>query len=458
MASSSARAPSMSPKPLSTMFAPWRARALARPRPMPLVEPVTRAVLPCSMGFPPNELRCNYDAINDAPAAHYSSASALLPDATPMIEPRLHRVLCPGPASPATPATSGTDAPAPAGMHRMAYWEWRGWGAWNDTGHPAPSRVVVCVHGLARQGRDFDSLARALSPHARVICPDVAGRGQSDWLADPMAYQIPQYASDMLALLAQLQQSGPISTLDWVGTSMGGLIGLVIAGQPGLPLPVPVRRLVLNDVGPVIQWQALQRIAQYLGRWGQFDSLQQAADALWSVSSSFGPHTPAQWLELSRAMVRPLPQGGLALHYDPAIAVPFRAAYSTPESVTAGEAALWRLYDQITARTLLLRGVQSDLLAPATAQAMAGRGPRAHVVEFEGVGHAPMLMAADQLAPVTQFLLPQLKPPPPPPPPPPARRRAPPPPPPRPPPVPGAGPCGGPRPRLCRAAAGRRKP
>src|SRR6218665_4082052 len=311
MASSSARAPSMSPKPLSTMFAPWRARALARPRPMPLVEPVTRAVLPCSIGFPPNELRCNYDAINDALAAHYSSASALLPDATPMIEPRLHRVLCPGPASPATPAKSGTDAPAPAGMHRMAYWEWRGWGAWNDPGHPAHSRVVVCVHGLARQGRDFDSLARALSPHARVICPDVAGRGQSDWLADPMAYQIPQYASDMLALLAQLQQSGPISTLDWVGTSMGGLIGLVIAGQPGLPLPVPVRRLVLNDVGPVIQWQALQRIAKYLGRWGQFDSLQQAADALWSVSSSFGPHTPAQWLELSRALGRPLPPGGV---------------------------------------------------------------------------------------------------------------------------------------------------
>ncbi|MCW5238560.1 alpha/beta fold hydrolase [Verminephrobacter eiseniae] len=324
-----------------------------------------------------------------------------------MIEPRLNRVLCPGPASPATPATSGADAPAPAGMHRMAYWEWRGWGAWNDTGHPAHSRVVVCVHGLARQGRDFDNLARALSPHARVICPDVAGRGQSDWLADPMAYQIPQYVSDMLALLAQLQQSGPISTLDWVGTSMGGLIGLVIAGQPGLPLPVPVRRLVLNDIGPVVQWQALQRIAQYLGRWGQFDSLQQAADALWSVSSSFGPHTPAQWLELSRAMVRPLPQGGLALHYDPALAVPFRAAYSTPESVTAGEAALWRLYDQITARTLLLRGMQSDLLAPATAQAMAGRGPRAHVVEFEGVGHAPMLMAADQLAAVTQFLLAQ---------------------------------------------------
>src|SRR6218665_5008 len=206
-----------------------------------------------------------------------------------------------------TPATR----PPPPGGGGVWWGGGGGWGVWKDAGEGARSRVVVCVHGLARQGRDFDSLARALSPHARVICPDVAGRGQSDWLADPMAYQIPQYASDMLALLAQLQQSGPISTLDWVGTSMGGLIGLVIAGQPGLPLPVPVRRLVLNDVGPVIQWQALQRIAQYLGRWGQFDSLQQAADALWSVSSSFGPHTPAQWLELSRALGRPLPPGGV---------------------------------------------------------------------------------------------------------------------------------------------------
>lgn len=279
----------------------------------------------------------------------------------------------------------------------MAYWEW------NATGNPAHSHVIVCVHGLSRQGRDFDVLARQLSQHARVVCPDVVGRGQSDWLADPMGYQIPQYGADMVALLAQLHQQAPITTLDWVGTSMGGLIGMGITGQPDLPLPVPVRRLVLNDVGPVIQWQALQRIGQYLGFLAKFESLQQAADAMWTISTSFGPHTPAQWLELSRAMVRSLPEGGVTLHYDPAIAVPFRSL--TQEAATAGEAFLWQLYDQITARTLLLRGAQSDLLSHDTAQAMAARGPRAQLVEFAGVGHAPTLVAADQVAAVRDFLL-----------------------------------------------------
>ena len=281
----------------------------------------------------------------------------------------------------------------------MAYWEW------NATGNPAHPHVVVCVHGLSRQGRDFDTLARTLSAHARVICPDVVGRGRSDWLADPMGYQIPQYAADMLALLGQVHQQAPIATLDWVGTSMGGLIGMGIAGQPGVPLPSPVRRLVLNDVGPVIQWEALQRIGQYLGQAVRFESLQQAADAMWAISTSFGPHTPAQWLELSRHMVRELPQGGLALHYDPAIAVPFRTL--TQESAAAGEATLWQLYDHITARTLLLRGAQSDLLLRATAEAMTLRGPRARLVEIDGVGHAPTLVAEDQVAAVAQFLLAQ---------------------------------------------------
>lgn len=312
-----------------------------------------------------------------------------------MNEPTLNYVQCPGAGAPAQPAIA-SQAGAPA-QHRMAYWEW------NATGNPAHPHVVVCVHGLSRQGRDFDTLARELSQHARVVCPDVVGRGRSDWLADPMGYQIPQYAADMLALIAQLHQQAPIATLDWVGTSMGGLIGMGVAGQPGLPLPVPVRRLVLNDVGPVIQWQALQRIGLYLGQVAQFESLQQAADAMWAISTSFGPHTPEQWLELSRAMVRSVPQGGFTLHYDPAIAVPFKAL--TQGAAAAGEAALWQLYDHITARTLLLRGAQSDLLSRETAQAMAERGPRARCVEFEGVGHAPTLVAADQVAAVTGFLL-----------------------------------------------------
>ncbi|MCZ8256617.1 MAG: alpha/beta hydrolase [Polaromonas sp.] len=302
------------------------------------------------------------------------------------------------------PTLNYVNCPDAAGGHRMAYWQW---------GQADSANVVVCVHGLSRQGRDFDVLARALAEQGagrpggiRVVCPDVVGRGESDWLKDPMGYQIPVYAGDMLAMLGQLHAQAPIKEFDWVGTSMGGLIGIAACGQPGLPLPVPVRRLVLNDVGPAIQWQAIVRIGAYLGQAGHFGSVQQAADAMWAISQSFGPHTPEQWLALSRPMLRRVSDAADAewrLHYDPAIAVPFKLA--TEESALQGEATLWQLYDNIKAETLLIRGKQSDLLSPQTAQAMTARGPRARLVEFEGVGHAPTLVAADQVAAVAGFLL-----------------------------------------------------
>lgn len=282
--------------------------------------------------------------------------------------------------------------------HRMAFWEW---------GDPKASHVVVCVHGLSRQGRDFDVLAQALVAKAggalRVVCPDVVGRGKSDWLADPQGYIMTTYAADMMALLAHLKPG--TQTLDWVGTSMGGLIGMTVFGQKQFPLPLQVRRLVLNDVGPVIQWEALARIGAYLGRALQFESLQQAAAAMWAISTSFGPHTPAQWLELSRHMVKPVPGSDTAvtLHYDPAIAVPFAAV--TQESAAQGEAMLWQLYDGVQAQTLLLRGAQSDLLSPQTAKTMTERGPKARLVEFAGVGHAPTLIAPDQVEAVVSFVL-----------------------------------------------------
>jgi pimeloyl-ACP methyl ester carboxylesterase len=279
----------------------------------------------------------------------------------------------------------------------MAYWQW---------GDAAAEHAVVCAHGLSRQGRDFDVLAQALVGRARgqlrVVCPDVAGRGHSDWLKDPTAYLVPTYASDMLAMLAQLHRQAPVDTLDWVGTSMGGLIGMALGGAPDLPLPVPIRRLVLNDVGPVIQWQALQRIGTYLGNTGRFDTLQQAADAMWAISTSFGPHTPEQWLALSQAMVRPLPEGGFTLHYDPAIAVPFRNV--TQQSAAEGQAALWKLYDNIKARVLITRGAASDLLGKETALEMTSRGPRASLVEFPGVGHAPTFVPDNQVEAVALFL------------------------------------------------------
>jgi pimeloyl-ACP methyl ester carboxylesterase len=280
----------------------------------------------------------------------------------------------------------------------MAYWQW---------GDAQAGHVVVCVHGLSRQGRDFDVLAQGLLSRAaqplRVVCPDVAGRGRSDWLADPMGYQLPGYVADMLQLLAQLHGQAPLSTLDWVGTSMGGLIGMALCGTPKLPLPVPVRRLVLNDVGPAIQWQALQRIGTYLGNTGRFDSVQQAADAMWAISTSFGPHTPEQWMALSKPMVKSLPDGAFTLHYDPAIGVPFREV--TQESAAQGQAALWQLYDNIRAETLVTRGANSDLLSPETAKAMTERGPHARVVEFEGVGHAPTFVTDNQVEAVASFLL-----------------------------------------------------
>jgi pimeloyl-ACP methyl ester carboxylesterase len=320
------------------------------------------------------------------------------------------------------PSLNYVNCPDAAGGHRMAYWQW---------GQPDGAHVVLCVHGLSRQGRDFDVLAQALCAQGaqqpggiRVVCPDVAGRGASDWLKDPMGYQLPTYAADMLVLLADLQNQSPISALDWVGTSMGGLIGIAVCGQPALrvaaqppagsaagaggkpALPVPVRRLVLNDIGPALQWRAIERIGAYLGEAGHFTSVQAAADAMRAISEGFGPHTPEQWLALSRPMLRPVSavaDSPWRLHYDPAIALPFKAA--TEASTQQGEATLWRLYDHIEAQTLLLRGALSDLLSVETAQAMTERGPQARLVEFEGVGHVPTLIAQDQLDVVVGFLL-----------------------------------------------------
>ncbi|RYF70731.1 MAG: alpha/beta hydrolase [Comamonadaceae bacterium] len=300
-----------------------------------------------------------------------------------------------------------------AGQHRMAFWQW---------GEPLARHVVLCVHGLTRQGRDFDALAQHLIDASlqplRVICPDVVGRGRSDWLADPMGYQVPQYASDMVTLLHALHAQAPIGRLDFVGTSMGGLIGMVIAGHPDLPLPVPVHRLVLNDVGPAIQASAIARITSYVGQGEVYENVSDAAAAMKAISAGFGPHTDAQWLALSAPMVVPAAQRSedgrakrvstagdarVRLHYDPAIAQPLLAI--TPETIVQAEQATWAFYDAITAPTLLVRGADSDLLSPATAAAMGERGPRARLLEFSGVGHAPTFVAPDQAQAVAAFLL-----------------------------------------------------
>lgn len=301
------------------------------------------------------------------------------------VQPVLHHVTCPG--------ASTTDAAS----HRMAYWAW---------GDPASKDILFCVHGLSRQGRDFDVLAQSLSDRYYVICPDVVGRGESDWLADPKGYQVFSYVSDMVTLAQKLRMErkteGPL-VVDWVGTSMGGLIGLALSSLPPQASGVQLRKFVLNDVGPRLRHDALVRIGEYLGVPRRFASEQEAADYLQSISAGFGPHTPAQWLALSRPMLRPAQDGnGLVLHYDPAIAAPFRTV--SADSTASGEKVLWQLYDALKCEVLLLRGQDSDLLDVDSAHDMTQRGPKARLVTFAGVGHAPTLIAPDQIAAIQDFL------------------------------------------------------
>lgn len=269
---------------------------------------------------------------------------------------------------------------SPSGLHRMAYTQW---GARDNP------RVVVCVHGLSRNGRDFDDLGRALGHDYRVVCPDIVGRGRSDWLRDPAGYGIAQYVADLMVLIARLD----VESVAWVGTSMGGVIGMVLASFDASP----IARLLLNDVGPVISRDALRRIGDYLGRAPAFANLADAEAYIRLVSAPFGALDDAHWRALTESSVRRRDDGRFAMRYDPAIAQSFAHA-------TAGEIDLWPIFDRVGCPTLLVRGASSDLLDRATAQAMAERGPRPRVVEVLGVGHAPMFMDDAQIAIVRDFL------------------------------------------------------
>jgi pimeloyl-ACP methyl ester carboxylesterase len=268
---------------------------------------------------------------------------------------------------------------SPHGFHKVVYYQW---------GEPRNPRVALCVHGVGRNGRDFDVLAEQLAATHRVLAVDMPGRGESDWLPDPRDYVFPTYLTALTALIAR---SGA-EQVDWIGTSMGGLLGMVAAAQP----QSPILRLVVNDVGPVIEAAALTRIDSYIGANPDFGSYAEIAAYIRAVSAPFGNLSAEQWEYLTRSNVRQRPDGRWRLAYDPGIAVPFKNGATPPD--------LWPLWDAITSPTLVLRGAQSDLLSPATAEAMQRRGPRATLIEFAGVGHAPMLLSAEQIEPVLQFL------------------------------------------------------
>lgn len=304
-----------------------------------------------------------------------------------MSEPELNYVRCPE---------------RRGGHHRMAWWQW---------GEARAPRVILCVHGLTRQGRDFDALAQALLRRAReqgerlrVICPDIVGRGRSDWLAAAEDYEYATYVGDTHALLQALARVGAVQTFDWIGTSMGGLIGIPIAAESATSSLPPLAHLVLNDIGPVMEAPAIRRIGRALGEHPIFPSEAKADAWLRARSPGFGPCEPAAWRALSRPQLRALPGGRWALRHDPAVAAGWDAL--GPQSMAAAEELLWTLYDRIRAATLVVHGADSDLLSAATIAQMTRRGPRARVVEFAGVGHAPMLIADEQTAAVVRFLLP----------------------------------------------------
>lgn len=282
------------------------------------------------------------------------------------------------------PRTGAVQCLSPGGLHAMRYVEW---------GDPHNPRVLLCVHGLTRSGRDFDRLARVLARDWRIVCPDVAGRGRSDWLRNPAHYQISQYTADMVTLIARLD----VPSVAWLGTSMGGLIGIGLAGMPDSP----INRLILNDVGPHLELGGLLRIGAYVGQPTRFASVDEARDYIRSIAPGFALRTEAEWHELTETSLRPSGDG-FVLHYDPAIAEVLRAL--TPEIVQTGEQMLWHFYDSIACPTLLLRGETSDLLSAESAAQMCSRGPRPRMVTVPGVGHAPMFFEAAQIDIVRDFL------------------------------------------------------
>ena len=297
----------------------------------------------------------------------------------------------------------------PHGFHRVAYAEW---------GDPDSRHLVVCVHGLTRNCRDFDELAAYLAVRGcRVVCMDVVGRGDSDWLAHKADYGFAQYVADAAALLARitgpkaslfrrLQGAGGAHTIDWVGTSMGGLIGMMVAAEPGSP----IRHLVLNDVGPLIPWPALARLKLVsVGQAGPFASLEDVERYLREICASFGPLSKAQWRALATHSSRRQQDGSYALAHDPAIVSTMRSGGGP--GVTFGAdfffgIDLWKVWDVVSCPTLVLRGAESDLLLASTVEQMRGRGPAVKTVEFPGIGHAPWLMSEDQIRPIADFLLP----------------------------------------------------
>ena len=272
---------------------------------------------------------------------------------------------------------------SPDGTHRMAYHAW---------GNPSNPKVLVCVHGLTRRGSDFKTLAQAMSNDYYVVCPDIVGRGDSDRLSNPMLYAVPQYVSDIATLVKKLG----VSQVEWFGTSMGGLIGMVYAAMPNSP----IRRMLINDVGPRIEPEAIKRLGSYVGQPFAFANREEALTRLNEICASFGEHTPQEW-EIYNGPMLIQKEGKWIMHYDPDISVPFASV--NPIMAKAGEMAMWHAFKQIHIPMLIVRGGNSDLLSAATVEKMCKLNPYARSIEIPNVGHAPAFVKPEQIALAKEF-------------------------------------------------------
>jgi pimeloyl-ACP methyl ester carboxylesterase len=269
---------------------------------------------------------------------------------------------------------------SPSGFHRIVY---------DESPGPPGAPTLLCLHGLSRNSRDFDALAAAMTGAHRVASPDMPGRGRSEWLANPAEYAFPTYLADCAALIARLD----VETVDWVGTSMGALIGMMLAAQKDSP----IRKLVLNDAGAFVMKEGLNRIGGYLGSGATFATIEEMEAAVRENNAPYGRLTDAQWRKIALDGAQRLADGRWTFNYDPHLGDVYRAG-------PIGDVDLWAVWDAVRCPTLVLRGENSDVLSHEAAEEMTRRGPRATVVEFAGIGHAPQLLSEDQIGAVRDFL------------------------------------------------------
>lgn len=282
------------------------------------------------------------------------------------------------------------DAPnleGPEGTHRIAWLEW------GDSTNP---RVIMCVHGLTRNAHDFDYLAQALSAEYRLIVPDMPGRGDSEWLKDTANYNYVSYMMDCLALLEHLN----VQTVDWIGTSMGGIIGMMIAVlHPGL-----IQKLVLNDIGSVVPKTGLERIVAYVSQAPQhFASRPEAEKQLRLMAASFGLKQEAHWEHLFRHSIKERPDGTHHFAFDPNILEPVRQ--QTDNYQTISDIDLSEFWQAINIPALLIRGGNSDILTQEIADKMCASHTGCRLLTFPGIGHAPTLMEDEQIEAIKNWLL-----------------------------------------------------